>query len=79
MYEKASLKSNMYLFIIRLLARATEDIFWKEKKEDGDQGFKSSEKKTIHIKMQKMSLYSTTSFKEYGTHLQKDLNKQRCW
>ena len=32
MYEKASLKSNMYLFIIRLLARATEDIFWKEKK-----------------------------------------------
>ena len=22
----------MYLFIIRLLARATEDIFWKEKK-----------------------------------------------
>ena len=34
----------MYLFIIRLLARATEDIFWKEKKEDGDQGFKSSEK-----------------------------------
>ena len=32
MYEKASLKSNTYLFIIRLLARATEDIFWKEKK-----------------------------------------------
>ena len=50
MYEKASLKSNMYLFIIRLLARATEDIFWKEKKEDGDQGFKSSEKKNYSYK-----------------------------